>query len=557
MTGILTTLRLTAASRGGRARFCSAVLGFGGGCELLAGGSGGGIATLNGIASWGRLVLSSVACWLLTMPPPTRYAVKDSLKAPVPSCPHWDANLVWTCHSKELGSVAVPFMQREKSAGSVCHHFDFLKSLCIPFSFSSLRRIWRRRGDESYAENGNGLQQAMFAAQNHPKKLSKQSRPAMKQECGLIILMFFKLLVLNATPMTSSTPGDSSPPDQHNPDNASSSTLSPPSSSTLANRSSEGSPSSSETKAPKTSTINKTSSSSPPPSSKTSPIKLHTDELTFTHGLKSHNPFSKLRHPKHAITTHQRDSLAYAIDNNLVSAETKHKFSEQHAWFFQGGDKKTSLYEIRVYDAVKASDGIVLDETARGDQVARRYRDGRRCGSGLLGEEGGEVHKIRKRRFPLRTSALQPHSLPLHQRKPYTNRKQQTRKMTPLLPPPPQSPQLPPPPPSMARTGRTRRPIAPTNAAKVEEETIPGEAAGVVVVVVAEGLEFLEEFEEGRRREGDLEGVGEEERELCVRRVTVQKEMGKRGWCWYGGTLLYSNHETGSSVTNAESAHKL
>lgn len=53
--------------------------------------------------------------WLLTIPPPTRYAVKDSLKATVrfevdiavrgnttASCSYWLANLVWTCHSKEL-----------------------------------------------------------------------------------------------------------------------------------------------------------------------------------------------------------------------------------------------------------------------------------------------------------------------------------------------------------------------------------------------------------------------------------------------------------------------
>ncbi|KAF7192132.1 hypothetical protein HII31_06518 [Pseudocercospora fuligena] len=187
-------------------------------------------------------------------------------------------------------------------------------------------------------------------------------------------------------------PGESSPLIQHNPDDTSqSSTVSPPSSSPKNSKeSSEESPSPAVSKGEGASTrlkktqTTKSIKTSPPASttSNSSPIKLHTDELTFTNGLKSFNLFEKGKHPKHANNTHQRDSLAYAMDNNLITPEARHKYAEQHKWFFQQGDGKTSpmrKHEINVYDNAKAHDGIVQDETAKGDEASRRYRDARRC----------------------------------------------------------------------------------------------------------------------------------------------------------------------------------
>ncbi|KXS96602.1 hypothetical protein AC578_11116 [Pseudocercospora eumusae] len=193
--------------------------------------------------------------------------------------------------------------------------------------------------------------------------------------------------------MKTPSPPNSSPPSHHNPETASpssssSSTHSPPSSSP---ESAERSPTSPKSQDPKPSpggeklsrSSNSTKTPSPPSTtSKTSPIRLHPEELAFTNGPKSYNPFEKSKHPKHASTTHQRDSLAYAMDNDLITPETRQKYAEQHQWFFRGGDGKTGAmrtHEINVYDSVKAHDGVVQDETAKGDEAARRYRDGRRC----------------------------------------------------------------------------------------------------------------------------------------------------------------------------------
>lgn len=112
-----------------------------------------------------------------------------------------------------------------------------------------------------------------------------------------------------------------------------------------------------------------------------SPSKSPPDELNFTHGAKSFNPFEKLGHPKGRKNKHQRDSLAYAIDNDLVEQERLAKFREQREWFFRSDDghaHSALSQELKVYDGMRANDGIV-EETEAADLAAKRYRDRTRC----------------------------------------------------------------------------------------------------------------------------------------------------------------------------------